>query len=215
MIKTISASLLLVIFLTVSSVAAAQKLTGKKLVDTLLQGGHYIYFRHAATDWSQSDHVSVAGDWRSCDGHRMRQLSKAGRNDARRIGKAISALKIPVSRILSSEYCRAVETARGFGLGKVEMTRDIMNMRAAPLVGGRIQVIARFRKLMAQNVPAGANVILVGHGNLLRDATAVYPDEGGSGIFVPDPTAKNGFRFVARLKSQGWTELAKTFANSP
>jgi broad specificity phosphatase PhoE len=215
MIKTVSASSVILLFLMISSVAAAQDLTAKKLVKALLQGGHYIYFRHAATDWSQSDNVVVAGDWRSCDRRRMRQLSKEGHLDAVRIGKAIRELGIPVSRILSSEYCRAVETAQEFGLGKVETTRDVMNMRAAPFVGGRVQVIARFRKLLAQSVPPGANVILVGHGNLLRDATSVYPQEGGSGIFAPDPAESNGFRFVAQLRPEDWAEMAKSLSTAP
>ncbi len=210
----ISALSFLLAVLAAPAVATAQDLSGRQLLDALLQGGHYIYFRHAATDWSQSDHVAAVGDWRSCDGHKIRQLSDEGRADARRIGAAMRALMIPVARILSSEYCRAVQTAEGFDMGKVETTLDIMNLRAAALVGGHAQVIARFRKLLARSVPKGRNIILVGHGNLLRDATTVYPGEGGSGIFKPDPAAEHGFRLVGRLSAQGWTALADAFGKT-
>ncbi len=42
-------------------------LTGKALVQELRAGRYNVYFRHAATNWSQSDHIRKAGDWTSCD----------------------------------------------------------------------------------------------------------------------------------------------------
>ena len=42
---------------------------------------------------------------------------------ARRIGDAIRALGVPVAKVLSSEYCRAWETARLLDLGPVTRTR--------------------------------------------------------------------------------------------
>ena len=63
-------------------VVAAQTTDGLEdlaLMESLRKGGFYIYFRHAATDWSQNDQVSKAGDWTSCDPGKMRQLSEAGR----------------------------------------------------------------------------------------------------------------------------------------
>ena len=75
--------------------ARAADMPGKALVEALQGGGHTIYFRHSSTDWSQNDQVRQAGDWKSCDGARMRQLSDAGRDLARTIGQAMRALKVP------------------------------------------------------------------------------------------------------------------------
>jgi len=75
------------------------------LVAALRAGGHVLYFRHSATDWTQNDQVRQAGDWQSCDGAKMRQLSDAGRMTAQLIGLAIRTLAIPVGEVLSSEYC--------------------------------------------------------------------------------------------------------------
>jgi hypothetical protein len=116
--------------------APAAELKGKALVEALQDGGYNIYFRHAPTDWGQHDRVEAAGDWTSCDPAKMRQLSSEGRATARRIGDAIRALGVPVAKVLSSEYCRAWETARLLDLGPVTRTRDIMNMRIVATLAG-------------------------------------------------------------------------------
>ena len=57
---------LLATLLSVGNPVRAQDtavLTGKALVQELRAGGYNVYFRHAATDWSQSDHIREAGDW--------------------------------------------------------------------------------------------------------------------------------------------------------
>ena len=204
----------LVIWIAPHGTAWSEELAGEALVKALRQGGHNIYFRHAETDWSQNDQVEAVGDWISCDPLKIRQLSDSGRATARQIGDAIRTLRIPVGKVLSSQYCRAAETARLFGLGQVEVTRDIMNMRAAEYVGGREAVIRRARRLLSEQPPPGTNVIIVGHGNLMRAATDAYPSEGGSGIFVPRLESERGFELVIQLSSEDWIRLATRFAGN-
>jgi phosphohistidine phosphatase SixA len=186
---------------------SSQELAGPALVEALREGGYNIYFRHAETDWSDPDRVEAAGDWTSCDPNEMRQLSDTGRITARRIGDAMRALRIPVGQVLSSEYCRAVETARLLDLGEPETTRDIMNTRAAAFVGGLEAVVRRARRVLASPPPTGTNTVIVGHGNLMRAATAAYPTEGGSGIFVPRQESDLGFEIVAQLAPDDWADL--------
>jgi phosphohistidine phosphatase SixA len=118
----------------------------------------------------------------------MRQLSSEGRATARRIGDAIRALGIPVAKVLSSEYCRAWETARLLDLGPVTRTRDIMNMRVVAHVGGRDAVIRRAQRVLAQPAPEGANVVIVGHGVLrpvpmpAKPAAASMPHGPAAGL---------------------------------
>jgi broad specificity phosphatase PhoE len=142
----------------------------------------------------------------------MRQLSAEGRAVARRIGEAIRALGVPVAKVLSSEYCRAWETARLLELGPVTRTRDIMNMRVVDHVGGRDAVIDRARRLLAQPAPAGANVVVVGHGNLMRAATGAYVGEAGSGVFAPRAGSGSGVELVAELAPDDWARLAELVA---
>lgn len=189
--------------------ATAAELEGKALVEALQVGGYNIYFRHAATDWGQHDRVETAGDWTSCDPAQMRQLSAEGRATARRIGDAIRVLGVPVAKVLSSEYCRSWETARLLDLGPVTRTRDIMNMRVVDHVGGRDAVIRRAQRLLAQPAPEGANVVIVGHGNLMRAATGAYVGEAGSGVYAPRAASEPGFELVARLAPDDWLRLAE------
>ncbi len=195
-----------------SQAALAQsgaRLSGEPLVRALRQGGYNIYFRHAATDWSQSDHVREAGDWTSCDPARIRQLSDQGRKTARAVGDAIRALDIPVGRVLASPYCRTVETATLMNFGNVETTIDVMNMRVAEYFGGRSAIVKTARARLATPPAPGTNTVIVAHGNVARDSTPVYPGEAEGVVFRPN--GSGDFSVVARVSPEEWTRLANEF----
>ena len=177
------------------------------LLEVLLEGGNTIYFRHEATDWSQQDKVRQQDDWLSCDGREMRQLSSKGQQRAAATGKAMRDLAIPVSEVLASPYCRTVETAKQFMLGKVTPTIEVINMYVADYYGGRSAVIDSARALLASLPQPGTNRIVVAHGNVARAATPVYPDEGEAVIFKPD--GQGGFSVVGRVLPQEWASLKK------
>ena len=73
----------------------------------LRSGGYTIYFRHAATERNPNETGAPANE----DCAHQRNLSAGGREQARRIGAAVRALKIPVSRVLAGPLCRTMETA--------------------------------------------------------------------------------------------------------
>lgn len=181
---------LLATLLSVGNPVRAQDtavLTGKALVQELRAGRYNVYFRHAATNWSQSDHIREAGDWTSCDPSQVRQLSDEGRRSARAVGRAMRALKIPVGRILASPYCRTVDTAKLINLGRVETTTDIANLRVAAYFSGR-DAIAKCAQARLTTPPVNSmNTVLVAHGNVARHATQVYADEGEGIVFRPPP----------------------------
>jgi broad specificity phosphatase PhoE len=193
-------------------VAAAQtavRLEGRALVKALRLGGYNIYFRHAATDWSQNDRVYAEGDWASCDPGRMRQLTEVGRQTARAVGEAMRTLQIPIGRVLASPYCRTVETARNMNLGSVETTTDIMNLRVAGYFGGPSAIAEHTRRRLSMLPQAATNTVLVAHGNVLVTATEVYPQEAEAIVFRP---AGNGnWTFVARISPQEWARLAAEY----
>jgi len=182
------------------------ELEGLALARALQQGGYNIYFRHAQTDWDQSDRIVSQSDWESCDPALMRQLSDQGRKAARKTGDAIRALKIPVGRVLASPYCRAVETVSLMDIGNVETTTEVMNLRAASYVGGREAVIDRTRMLLGTPPPPGTNTVIGAHGNVARAATSVYPGEGEGLVFRPSGNGE--FIFVGRLAPPQWHQLA-------
>ena len=187
---------------------APTDLAGEALVQVLRQGGFTIYFRHEATNWSQSDDIRQTGDWLSCDGTQIRQLSATGRQSAVATGQAIHALGIPVGRVLASPYCRTVETARLMNLGEVEPSNDVINLRVADYFGGRPAVVGTARALLAQAPQGSTNTVIVAHGNVAQAATPVYPAEGEGIVFEAD--GQGDFRFIGRLKPAEWQDLAHT-----
>lgn len=201
-----STLLLAVAFVLGAPATADETMSGEDLIRALRGGGYNIYFRHAQTDWSQSDRIEQQGDWKSCDPSRARQLSEAGRDTARAIGEAIRALEIPIGRVLASPYCRAVDTARLMDLGEVTTTTDVMNLRAAEYVGGTDAVVDTARRLLATPPAPGTNTVIAAHGNVARAATPVYPGEAEGVVFRPG--GNDEFTFVGRLTPEQWTTLA-------
>lgn len=178
----------------------------RALVRALADGGHVLYFRHAPTDWSLHDTVRAAGDWTSCDPARMRQLSDTGREVARRVGRALRRLGIPVGTVLSSPYCRCVETARLLDLGRVETTRDVINARVADHVGGRDTLRATARRRLGTPPAEGTNTVLVAHGNVFLLAAGERPPEGGAAIVRPHGDGR--FEVLGTVTADAWIALA-------
>lgn len=181
--------------LAASSVILAQNaLEGAALVQALQKGGYVIYFRHAATDFSQTDTDGPALQ----DCSRQRNLSEAGREQARAIGEAFRALKIPIGAVLASPYCRTRETAQ-LAFGRFEVSEDIR--------GGSGPVRAEaLRRLLARAPEPGTNTVLVAHQFNLRDAAGVSLAEGEAAIF--EPLGSGGFRLIARVLAEDWARLA-------
>jgi hypothetical protein len=65
--------------------AGQARLSGAALVEALRGGGYVLYFRHAATDFSQED--TDTRDLRNC--RTQRNLNAKGRADARAVGRAV------------------------------------------------------------------------------------------------------------------------------
>ena len=76
---------------------------------TLLKGGgQVVLLRHASTPPAMGDPPGFRLD----DCATQRNLSAIGREESRRIGAAFTTRGIPVDRVLSSPWCRCLETAR-------------------------------------------------------------------------------------------------------
>jgi phosphohistidine phosphatase SixA len=180
-------------------------LTGPALVEALRQGGYVIYFRHAATDYSIPESQQGEAWWQSCDPQVVRNLSEAGRQQARAIGEAFRALQIPVDRVLSSEFCRVAETAR-LAFGQIELSADLTGFGTADEAERERRIVA-LQTMLATPPPAGTNTILVGHLFNIQAAATVSLPEGGVAIF--EPRGQAGFQLVARISSDEWSNLVQ------
>lgn len=169
--------------------------TDEAWLPALRDGGHVIYFRHARTDWSQSDRDRSRLD----DCATQRNLSAEGREQSRAIGAAFEALDIPVGRVLSSAYCRCTEMASlAFGEFRVSEAVTSVFLQDQAL---REERTAALRELLT-TVPAQGNTVLISHMANLSAARGVTLAEGEAAIYRPD--GNGGSELVTRVRADQW-----------
>ncbi|BBK45006.1 hypothetical protein STVA_50260 [Allostella vacuolata] len=184
----------------------ADEPAGAALIERLRQGGLVLFFRHADTRGMPCDRTFRLGDR---DG--QRNLSEAGREQARRIGQAMRQMRIPFARpVLAGPVFRARDTAEiAFGVDRVAVTDALL---ADDYAGGRLEeVLDGHRRLFAEAPPPGTNRVLVGHrtpaimvlgpavgGDALPEGAAIVLEPAGDrpgilGILAAAPVAGGGF----------------------
>src|SRR6266403_1793708 len=82
---------------------------------------------------------------------------------AKSMGDALRKLKIPVSKVQTSQFQRAVETGTLLGFGEVSSTADIAEGGLVVTPNENNRRTAALRTLAATPPPAGTNVVLVSH----------------------------------------------------
>lgn len=175
------------------------ELSGRALLAALRSGGYILYFRHAATDFGQNDDQMTG--YEACE--TQRNLTDAGRTDARAIGATLRELHIPIDVVLASPYCRTMETAQ-LMFGRATATPAVRGGTAQPDSPARY---AGLRDLLAMIVPPGSNLVIVSHGNPYRAVVGGdYLAEGEAAVI--EPLVAAGFRVVARVRKDAWKDLA-------
>ncbi|HLF26361.1 MAG TPA: histidine phosphatase family protein [Anaerolineae bacterium] len=173
-------------------------LQGAALIEALRRGGYVVYFRHAATDQTQSD--TDTQNLENCQ--TQRNLNDQGRADAQAIGAAFQALDIPIGQVLSSGYCRARDTAQ-LAFGRAEITPDLTGFPSDLSE----QRIAALRNLLSTPPEVGTNTVLVAHGFNISNTANISIVEGEAAIFAP--LGADGFALVARVLPEEWPALAE------
>ena len=178
------------------------------LVEVLRAGGNVIYMRHTTADVGR-DVQGVGEWWKKCgEGHRM--LSDKGRADAAQIGEAIRRLRIPISEVRCSEYCRAVEAARLLALGEPKTDARLNGWPAWKAVDPEhgLQRLAQGTRALLAAQPAQGNVLLLSHKQDFPHPTdPVLTDlqDGECAVFAPD--GRGGFFLRGRIKVEDWDGL--------
>lgn len=170
------------------------------LATRLRAGGHNIYFRHSLTlraDQPDDDVTSCA---------KQRNLTEAGVALAREIGQRIHALHVPVGAVLSSPYCRCVDTAR-WAFDRVAVADWLETDGDADGAPERARLL-RLKAALAAPPVAGSNAVFVAHGNNLAGLARLHRwpplpiEEAEAVILRPDGTSIP--ELVARLKGTEW-----------
>jgi len=172
-----------------------------QLVSRLQKGGYVIYFRHAMTDWSQGD--SDRNNLENCK--TQRKLSEKGRAQSKSIGKAFTALNIPVGVVYTSPFCRCIDTGK-LAFGDVSIAFDLKGIAKTEQqeLERRVNVL---KNMLATTPPAGRNTILISHVSNL-DKAANYSINEGDAVVVK-PLEVEGFELVAYITSEQWMDMAR------
>jgi phosphohistidine phosphatase SixA len=180
------------------SSAAVSNLAPAQIIAELMRGGHIIYFRHTSTDFAQNDAHSKSFN----DCANQRNLTEAGRVQARTIGAAIRKLKLPIDKIVASPMCRTMETAR-LALGEPQPDPA---MRGAPLPVADSARYAVLKKIFSTPYPRGANLAIASHGNPFYGvAGPPYLAEGEAAVIRG--LGNDDFEIVARIHMDDWPAL--------
>lgn len=115
----------------------------------------------------------------------QRNLSAEGRAQARVIGREFKEQRVPVSAVLSSRWCRAVDTAKLLGLGTARANPALDSVFTAS------QQVADRKKLQTEKIirdhrGKSGVLVLVGHQANIIDLTGMAPDSGGAVIVRAD-----------------------------
>jgi phosphohistidine phosphatase SixA len=189
-----------------SSAASAQEppsatiVRGQQLAEALRGGGYVVYLRHASTSADQVD--ADKPDFARCE--TQRNLSADGRRMARDIGGAFKALGIRVDKVITSPFCRTVETAQ-LAFGKHEAT-PVLYFAVGIEKDERTRQSQKLRQMLSTPPAANTNTVIVGHNANLKEAAGVWPKkEGDAHVFRP---GAGGFVYVGDVTAEEWTRLA-------
>lgn len=160
--------------LVLSSPVHAESLTWQDIGN---ERGVVVLMRHAL--------APGGGDppgFRLSDCRTQRNLSSAGRKQARAIGRSIAASGADVSAIVSSPWCRAKDTAALLDVGSVRTLRYLGSTFTAPSSVADVRA-ARTRRLIESHDGERGLLIIVGHYANIIDLTGEATGSG-EGIAV-------------------------------
>lgn len=183
-----------------------------KFLADLKKGGYVIFFRHAATDWTQRDRSYSDFENRE----EQRNLSEAGKADAAAIGKAFTDLGIPIDSVFVSPMWRCRDTAQ-LAFGRYEKRIELFGKvppsgpeGVAVMAENRAKYRAERVRMLSTAPTKGMNRVLVGQQDpMIPIIPGLHRDELREGdALVILPLGKGGFRIVAQVTPADWMRLA-------
>jgi broad specificity phosphatase PhoE len=164
-------------FLAIFALSALPAAARDSVWRRLASGGHVLLLRHAATVPGVGD----PPDFQLSACATQRNLSTDGKADARRLGAAFRRQGVPVAEVLSSRWCRCLDTARlAFGSVKPVPMLDSMFQDDE---ASRQRKLADLRRYLAAFKEPG-NLVLVTHDVNIRALVGQYVNQGDMVVAV-------------------------------
>lgn len=159
---------------------------------SLKSGAKIVLIRHAQTVPGIGDPPGFALH----DCSTQRNLSEKGRADAAKIGAAFRRHAIPVAEVLSSRWCRCLDTAKiAFGSVKPAWMLDSMFNDRERSDEDKVRELFRY---LAKRKPGDGNLVLVTHSQNIIRLTGLSLGSGEMVVAVPGENGK--LKALARLE---------------
>jgi phosphohistidine phosphatase SixA len=172
---------------------ARAEITAESLWSTLRRGGSVILVRHTSTTAGLGDPAGHTLE----DCATQRNLSDAGRAEAKRIGERIRAERVPIARVYTSPWCRCRETAQ-LAFGKAEDWSPLGSHFDAPHLEGPATETVKKRILGYSIAKPKGNVVMVTHNVNIAALTKLSVATGALVVVRPDGCC--GLRVEGTLK---------------
>jgi len=157
----------------------------------LLKGGHVALIRHGNAP------PGYGGDppgFKIDDCTTQRNLDEAGREEARALGEAFRRHGVRVDRVLSSPWCRCLDTARLMAVGPVEASWALV-----PDPQPNVTVRLRELKELVAAWRGPGTLVLVTHALTVRALLRRLPLQGETVVLKPAPGSAMGADLVGMI----------------
>jgi phosphohistidine phosphatase SixA len=201
--------LLLVFFLMVSVCNACFAQTpppGKTILEKLRTGGYVLFMRHAHADVGE-DAIQDQNYWKECQ--KQRNLSAKGKLDANAVGIALRGLGVPISQVMTSNLCRAVDTAKFSGFLTSSTSENLSDYNTWVAMGkDKSSLLNAYRQSLSTKPPPDKNILLISHAQ--RGKYVAHPmldliEMGTIAVFQPNDLT--GFELIAVIRPEDWKYL--------
>jgi phosphohistidine phosphatase SixA len=176
----------LCIWLIVAPAAAAAD--SSEAWAALVNGGHVALIRHGNAPPGYGDPPGFKID----DCATQRNLDEGGRAQARALGEAFRQHGVRAEKILSSPWCRCLETARLMVLGPVDGTWAVAASDKSP------ERLAVLRQMLA-NWRGPGTLVVVTHALTVQALVGIMPGQAETVVVRPKLGKEPGVEVVGRI----------------
>jgi phosphohistidine phosphatase SixA len=177
----------LAIWLLTAPVAAADD--SREVWAALVNGGHVALIRHGNAP------PGYGGDppgFKIDDCATQRNLDEKGRVQARALGEAFRQRGVRADKILSSPWCRCLETARLMGLGPVDGAWAAAASNQSP------ERLAALRQILGSWRGPGT-LVVVTHALTVQALVGIMPGQAETVVVRPKLGTEPGIEVVGRI----------------
>ncbi len=161
--------------------------------EAIRKGGVALLIRHATAPGNFDPE-----NFKQDDCSTQRNLSDAGRDEARRIGAHLKTLGLKPGEVLTSQWCRCRDTATlAFGAARdwPALNSFIRDRDSAPRQTA--DVLARIGRIKPGEKP----LVLITHQVVVTAVTGIYPQSGEVVVVAPTREAgKSGLKVIGSIK---------------